>query len=322
MRGDEGRGVRAHSVVGRGVARRSACAAAVGSIRRRAWSPPSGRLTLSNFRFDRAQSKRSSPPSPDCTAGAASAGRFRPAVQGHAGDRGRARRRRLLAPELGRRRCRPSGPTGTAPIPRRAGRSIRSCRPQLAPASANARPPRPVSCRSSPIAPGSLRLDARAHDVLGGVGQSATARRRCSCTAARAPARPPVHRRFFDPAHWRIVIFDQRGGGRSTPLGETARQFARPSGRRYRDGCAASSASRSGWCSAARGARPWRCITPRPIRERCAGLVLRGIFLCRQRRSTGSSTACARCFPRRGGPLRGFCRRRSAATCSPPITAG
>src|SRR5438105_13105064 len=29
-----------------------------------------------------------------------------------------------------------------------------------------------------------------------------------------------VHRRFFDPAYWRIVIFDQRGGGRSTPLGE------------------------------------------------------------------------------------------------------
>jgi proline iminopeptidase len=31
----------------------------------------------------------------------------------------------------------------------------------------------------------------------------------------------PVHRRFFDPAHWRIVVYDQRGGGRSTPLGET-----------------------------------------------------------------------------------------------------
>lgn len=28
-----------------------------------------------------------------------------------------------------------------------------------------------------------------------------------------------VHRRFFDPAHWRIVIFDQRGAGRSKPLG-------------------------------------------------------------------------------------------------------
>jgi proline iminopeptidase len=30
----------------------------------------------------------------------------------------------------------------------------------------------------------------------------------------------PAHRRFFDPAFYRIVIFDQRGSGRSTPLGE------------------------------------------------------------------------------------------------------
>lgn len=29
----------------------------------------------------------------------------------------------------------------------------------------------------------------------------------------------PVHRRFFDPAHYRIVLLDQRGSGRSTPLG-------------------------------------------------------------------------------------------------------
>ena len=28
-----------------------------------------------------------------------------------------------------------------------------------------------------------------------------------------------VHRRFFDPLHWRLVIFDQRGAGRSRPLG-------------------------------------------------------------------------------------------------------
>jgi proline iminopeptidase len=27
-----------------------------------------------------------------------------------------------------------------------------------------------------------------------------------------------VHRRFFDPAYWRVVIYDQRGSGRSTPL--------------------------------------------------------------------------------------------------------
>lgn len=29
----------------------------------------------------------------------------------------------------------------------------------------------------------------------------------------------PIHRRFFDPDHYRIVIFDQRGAGRSAPLG-------------------------------------------------------------------------------------------------------
>ncbi len=28
-----------------------------------------------------------------------------------------------------------------------------------------------------------------------------------------------VHRRFFDPAFWRVIIFDQRGAGRSKPLG-------------------------------------------------------------------------------------------------------
>jgi proline iminopeptidase len=32
----------------------------------------------------------------------------------------------------------------------------------------------------------------------------------------------PGHRRFFDPAFYRIVLFDQRGCGRSTPRGETA----------------------------------------------------------------------------------------------------
>jgi len=31
-----------------------------------------------------------------------------------------------------------------------------------------------------------------------------------------------VHRRFFDPAVWRIIIFDQRGAGRSRPLGGLA----------------------------------------------------------------------------------------------------
>jgi len=29
----------------------------------------------------------------------------------------------------------------------------------------------------------------------------------------------PAMRRFFDPSHYRIVLFDQRGNGRSLPLG-------------------------------------------------------------------------------------------------------
>ena len=33
----------------------------------------------------------------------------------------------------------------------------------------------------------------------------------------------PTHRRFFDPQAYRIIIFDQRGAGRSRPLGETRR---------------------------------------------------------------------------------------------------
>src|SRR5204862_3140224 len=30
----------------------------------------------------------------------------------------------------------------------------------------------------------------------------------------------PRHRQFFDPAFYRIVLFDQRGAGHSTPVGE------------------------------------------------------------------------------------------------------
>jgi len=30
----------------------------------------------------------------------------------------------------------------------------------------------------------------------------------------------PYHRRFFNPAHWRIVLFDQRGAGQSTPFAD------------------------------------------------------------------------------------------------------
>lgn len=37
----------------------------------------------------------------------------------------------------------------------------------------------------------------------------------------------PMHRRFFDPDHYRIIIFDQRGAGRSTPLGSIENNTAK-----------------------------------------------------------------------------------------------
>ena len=33
----------------------------------------------------------------------------------------------------------------------------------------------------------------------------------------------PTNRRYFDPDHYRIILFDQRGAGRSTPLGALER---------------------------------------------------------------------------------------------------
>jgi len=91
----------------------------------------------------------------------------------------------------------------------------------------------------------------------------------------------PNHRRFFDPAHYRIVIFDQRGAGRSTPLGEL-RDNTTPHLiddierlRKYL-GIARWIVFGGSWGSTlalAYGAAHPAC---------CAGFVLRGIFLCRQ----------------------------------------
>ncbi len=93
----------------------------------------------------------------------------------------------------------------------------------------------------------------------------------------------PTHRRFFDPNFYRIVVFDQRGVRPLDAAGRDHRQptwsTSSPTSRRLQQSISASSA---GWCSAAPGVRPWRSPMPRRFPERCLGLVLRGIFLCRQ----------------------------------------
>ncbi|MDE1896014.1 MAG: prolyl aminopeptidase [Rhodospirillales bacterium] len=90
-----------------------------------------------------------------------------------------------------------------------------------------------------------------------------------------------VHRRFFDPSIWRVIIFDQRGAGRSRPLGalennntpqliqdiETLRQFMNIERMVLFGGS---------WGSTL--ALAYAQTHP----ERVAGAVLRGIFLGRE----------------------------------------
>jgi proline iminopeptidase len=90
----------------------------------------------------------------------------------------------------------------------------------------------------------------------------------------------PAHRRFFDPAHYRIVIFDQRGAGRSTPLGEirdntTPHLIADIERLRDHLGIGRWLVFGGSWGSTL--ALAYAEAHP----ERCTGLILRGIFLCR-----------------------------------------
>lgn len=91
----------------------------------------------------------------------------------------------------------------------------------------------------------------------------------------------PAHRRFFDPAHYRVVIFDQRGAGRSTPLGElrentTPRLIADIERLRGHLGIEHWIVFGGSWGSTL--ALAYGEAHP----DRCAGFILRGVFLCRR----------------------------------------
>ena len=90
----------------------------------------------------------------------------------------------------------------------------------------------------------------------------------------------PVHRRFFDPAVYRIVILDQRGAGRSTPLGSlidntTAHLIADLEVLRRRLEIDRWLVFGGSWGSTL--ALAYGLAHP----ESCLGFVLRGIFLVR-----------------------------------------
>jgi len=88
-----------------------------------------------------------------------------------------------------------------------------------------------------------------------------------------------THRRFFDPTHYRIVLFDQRGAGKSTPSASTAdntTQHLIADIERLRElrGIERWLVFGGSWGSTL--ALAYAQAHP----QRCRGLVLRGIFLC------------------------------------------
>ena len=89
----------------------------------------------------------------------------------------------------------------------------------------------------------------------------------------------PQHRRFFDPSAYRVILFDQRGAGKSTPLGEwrgNTTQLLIDDIERLRAmfGIQQWLVFGGSWGSTL--ALAYGQAHP----ERCLGFVLRGIFLC------------------------------------------
>jgi proline iminopeptidase len=89
----------------------------------------------------------------------------------------------------------------------------------------------------------------------------------------------PQHRRFFDPQHYRVILFDQRGAGKSTPLGETRNnttQLLIQDIERLREHFGIEKWLVFGGSWGSTLALAYGEAHP----ERCLGFVLRGIFLC------------------------------------------
>ncbi|MDR3369251.1 prolyl aminopeptidase [Rhodoferax sp.] len=88
----------------------------------------------------------------------------------------------------------------------------------------------------------------------------------------------PSHRQFFDPARYRIVLFDQRGSGRSVPLGEARQnttQLLIDDIERLREMMAIKEWLIFGGSWGSTLALAYGQTHP----ERCTGFILRGIFL-------------------------------------------
>lgn len=91
----------------------------------------------------------------------------------------------------------------------------------------------------------------------------------------------PLMRRFFDPERWRIVMFDQRGCGQSTPLADVTANTTAHLVDDIAQICAALDLPPAVLFGGSWGATLALAFA-QAHPERAAGLVLRGVFLARQ----------------------------------------
>ena len=132
----------------------------------------------------------------------------------------------------------------------------------------------------------------------------------------------PAHRRFFDPAFYRIVIFDQRGAGRSTPHGEltdnTTPHLIADMENVARASCGVERWLVFGGSWGSTLALAYGEAHP----DRCLGFVLRGIFLCREQEADWFLHGMRNVFPEAwhkfvGADSRSRARRSAGRLCSP-----
>ena len=115
----------------------------------------------------------------------------------------------------------------------------------------------------------------------------------------------PAHRRFFDPAHYRIIIVDQRGAGRSLPPGAiedntTSNLVSDLEKLRNHIGVDRWLVFGGSWGSSLALAYAISHA------QHCIGLILRGIFLCRAREVAWFMTGMGTIFPEAWNAFSGY----------------